>query len=91
MLSATQRSCQIVLIVTINNRGKPGVIIYTYEYQVYSKIVMNDVTTIKVTKKTKDRLAELGKKNETYEDIIEMLVEFYEKRSVGRVRNHGKA
>ena len=66
-------------------------IIYTYEYQVYSKIFMNDVTTIKVTKKTKDRLAELGKKNETYEDIIEMLVEFYEKRSVGRVRNDGKA
>jgi len=53
------------------------VIIYTYEYQVYSKILMSEVTTVKVTRKTRDMLAELGKKTETYEDIIQRLIEFY--------------
>ncbi len=51
---------------------------------------MSEVTTVKVTKKTRERLAELGKKSETYEQIIERLIEFYEKKSVGRSRNHGR-
>ena len=38
---------------------------------------MAEITTVKVTRKTRDKLAELGKKNETYEDIIERLIEFY--------------
>ena len=38
---------------------------------------MAEITTVKVTRKTRDKLAELGKKNETYEDIIEKLIEFY--------------
>ena len=42
---------------------------------------MADITTIKVTKRTREKLAELGKKNETYEDIIEKLIEFYTNRS----------
>jgi len=51
---------------------------------------MSEVTTVKVTKRTREKLAELGKKNETYEDIIERLIEFYEKKSIGRTRNYGK-
>ncbi len=30
----------------------------------------NEITTIKLTKKTVQKLAELGKKGDTYEDII---------------------
>ncbi len=41
---------------------------------------MGDVTTIKLSKKTRDALAELGSKKETYEDVIEKLIEFYLKR-----------
>ena len=41
------------------------------------KVLMSQITTVKVTKKTREKLAELGKKNETYEDIIERLIEFY--------------
>jgi hypothetical protein len=51
---------------------------------------MREITTVKVTRKTRDRLAELGKKSETYEEIIERLIEFYEKKSVGRSRSHGR-
>jgi hypothetical protein len=42
---------------------------------------MGDITTVKLSKKTRDKLAELGSKNETYEDIIERLIEFYIKNS----------
>ena len=38
---------------------------------------MAEITTVKVTKKTRQKLAELGRKSETYEDIIERLIEFY--------------
>ena len=38
---------------------------------------MAEITTVKVTKRTREKLAELGKKNETYEDIIEKLITFY--------------
>ncbi len=38
---------------------------------------MSEITTVKVTRKTRNKLAELGKKNETYEEIIQRLIEFY--------------
>lgn len=34
------------------------------------KNMENDVTVIRVRKGTRDRLAELGKKKETYDDIV---------------------
>lgn len=40
---------------------------------------MGDVTTIKIRKETRDRLAELGSKRETYDQIINRLMEFYKK------------
>lgn len=38
-------------------------------------------TTIRILRGTRKRLAELGKKTETYDDIINRLADFYEKHS----------
>jgi len=38
---------------------------------------MAEITTVKVTKQTREKLAQLGKKNETYEEIIRRLITFY--------------
>ena len=38
------------------------------------------VTTIQLEPKTKDRLMDLGKKGETYDEIINKLVDFWLKR-----------
>jgi predicted nucleic acid-binding protein len=38
---------------------------------------MAGITTIKLSKKTKERLAELGRKGETYEEIIKKMLDFY--------------
>lgn len=37
------------------------------------------ITTIRISVKTKNRLDLLGKKGDSYEDIIKRLIEFYEK------------
>lgn len=37
------------------------------------------VTSIKIQMSTRDRLVELGKKNESYDTIINKLVDFYQK------------
>lgn len=42
-------------------------------------VIVGERTTIQVSKKLRDKLKELGKKGETYEDIIWKLVENYEK------------
>jgi hypothetical protein len=47
---------------------------------------MDEVTTVKVTKKTKAKLSELGKKDETYEQIIRKLIDFYTNNSSGKRR-----
>ncbi len=46
---------------------------------------MAEITTVKVTKKTREKLVELGKKNETYEEIIDRLIEFYKSNSRKRL------
>lgn len=38
---------------------------------------MDEVTTVKVSKHTKAKLSELGRKGETYEEIIQKLIHFY--------------
>lgn len=43
---------------------------------------MGEITTVKLSKKTRDKLAELGSKKETYEDIIQRLIVFYERNNV---------
>lgn len=42
---------------------------------------LGDITTVKVQKKTRDRLTKLGNKSETFDDIINRLVNFYVKNS----------
>lgn len=37
-------------------------------------------TTIQLEGKTKDRLADIGKKNETYDDIINKLIDLWLKK-----------
>ena len=44
---------------------------------------MGDITTLKVMKKTRDRLAKFGRKSETYDEILTKLMNFWE-------RNHGQ-
>ncbi len=38
---------------------------------------MVDITTIQVMKNTRDRLLEIGMKKETYDDLINRLIDFY--------------
>lgn len=38
---------------------------------------MSEVTTVKIKRDTKKMLAELGKKEDTYDDIIRKLIQFY--------------
>ena len=38
---------------------------------------MKGKTNIQVSRETRDRLAELGRKDDTYDDIIRRLIEFY--------------
>lgn len=50
----------------------------------YTKMPANNATTIKVSKQTRDELAKLGNKNETYEDIIKKLIYSFKKNKVRR-------
>jgi len=36
-----------------------------------------DITTIQLDKKTRERLLEIGMKKETYDDLINRLIDFY--------------
>jgi len=38
---------------------------------------MANITTVKLQKKTRDRLAVIGNKTETYDDIINKLIDSY--------------
>jgi len=42
---------------------------------------LSDVTTIRITKATRERLAAEGKKRETYDQIINRVLDFCEKYS----------
>jgi len=42
---------------------------------------MGNITTLKVKKVTRDRLAKIGNKTETFDDIIQRLIDFYKKNS----------
>jgi len=41
---------------------------------------MSEITTLKVTKATRDRLKALGRKGETYDEIINRLADFWVKK-----------
>jgi len=42
---------------------------------------MSEVTSLRVTRRTRDRLAELGSKDESFEKIIQRLLNFYRNNS----------
>jgi len=41
--------------------------------------LLSDITTVKIRRETRDRLADLGSKKETYDQIINRLIDFYKK------------
>lgn len=43
---------------------------------------MPDITTIPLRKKTRDRLRSLGKKSETYDELLHRLMDVYVNRTV---------
>jgi len=43
-----------------------------------------DITTIKVSRELKEKLNMLGRKGETYEDIIWRLVKAFEEKQMGK-------
>ncbi len=38
---------------------------------------MKDITTIQLRKETRNRLLEIGMKKETYDDLVNRLIDFY--------------
>ncbi|MFH0848036.1 MAG: hypothetical protein V1857_00855 [archaeon] len=39
--------------------------------------MMNGITSLRVTRETRNRLSEIGSKDETFDEIIQRLIEFY--------------
>jgi hypothetical protein len=65
------------------------VAIITFKYHVHygkyrrDKMSKEDVTTIQLSKETRDRLRNLGKMGETYDDVINRLVQTAEAYTSG--------
>ncbi len=49
--------------------------------------MINDETTIRIKRRNKERLDEIGKKNDSYDDLIELLLNYYESKK--KRRNNG--
>jgi hypothetical protein len=47
---------------------------------------MKNITTIQLKKNTRERLLEIGMKKETYDDLINRLIDFYLKMKGGEAR-----
>jgi len=47
----------------------------------YALYMTNDETTIRVKKENKERMDEIGRKNESYDDVLEKLLDFYESKN----------
>jgi len=47
---------------------------------------LGDITSLKVRKATRDRLGKLGNKTETYDDVLNRLMDFYEKNGKRRMK-----
>ncbi len=45
---------------------------------------MNKITSLRVTRKTRNRLSEIGRKDESFNQIIQRLITFYKKNSQRR-------
>jgi hypothetical protein len=50
---------------------------------------VNNVTSLRVTRETRNRLADLGSKDETFDEIIQRLIDFYNNNSeVAQLTRH---
>jgi len=47
-------------------------------YANYTLYMPNEETTIRIKKNNKKRMAEIGKKDNSYDDILDLLLEYYE-------------
>jgi hypothetical protein len=47
----------------------------------YGKHMVEDRTTVELEKKTRDKLKDLGKKGETYDELLNRLIDFYKERN----------
>jgi hypothetical protein len=50
---------------------------------------LGDITSLKVRKATRDRLGKLGNKTETYDDVLNRLIDFY--LSSGTKKRHSRS
>ena len=41
---------------------------------------MNGITSLRVTRETRNRLSEIGSKDETFDEIIQRLIDFYKEQ-----------
>jgi hypothetical protein len=56
-------------------------------YSLYCNMfVMVTITTIQVKETTRDKLKDLGRKGETYDQIIEKLLQIYEKKGHHKIK-----
>jgi hypothetical protein len=56
-------------------------------YSLYRNMfVMVTITTIQVKETTRDKLKDLGRKGETYDQIIEKLLQIYEKKGHHKIK-----
>jgi hypothetical protein len=47
---------------------------------------LGDITSLKVRKATRDRLAKVGNKAETFDDVINRLLDFYQRSHSAKSR-----
>jgi hypothetical protein len=47
---------------------------------------LGDITSLKIRKATRDRLGKIGNKTETYDDVLNRLMDFYEKNGKRRMK-----
>lgn len=45
----------------------------------------NEITTIKISRKTRSRLGEIGNKDETFDDIVGRLLDLYEEHCIDQM------
>jgi len=48
---------------------------------------MNKITSLRVRRQTRDRLAEIGGKDDSFDEIIRRLLDFYKKNNKGLKRS----
>ncbi len=53
--------------------------------------IKDEITSIRITKKTRERLARLGNKGETWDTLVNRLIDEVEKRKIVQPRSQWKS